>query len=188
MKSRRLRIRDSRGLTLVETVVALLISLGVLTVIAVISLSSIQNFFHGTAMSEGQQLGDAAYDFIEDCLDDALGVSLVRAGESGRADFTQAIYISEGVLYYQKDASSAAYAPIDATLYQGGSLTYTAGISNDILYLQVSVLDRHGKTTFVRDSSFRLMNVGMGAGQGATDFAQGIANPRICFIQNQTPS
>jgi hypothetical protein len=188
MKSRPCRIREEHGLTLVETMVALLISLGVLTVIAMLSMSSIKSFFQGTAMDQGQQLGDAAYGFIEDCLDDALGVSLVRAGESGPADFTQAIYISDGVLYYQKSAESAAFAPIDAELYQGGSLTYSASISNDVFYLRVEVLDRHGKTTFVRDSSFRLMNVSMGAGKGASDLAGGTADPRICFIQNQAAS
>lgn len=184
MKKQRLLITDQRGLTLVETIVALLISLGVLSMIAALSLSTIKAFFGGNSMDQAQQLGDAAYGFIEERLDDALGVSLVRAGDNGREDFSQAIYVDDGLLYYQPDAAGGAVTPIDAGLYQGCGITYTASISNEVFYLRLEVLDREGTPIFVRDSSFRLMNVGMGAGQGAYDLCGGSADPRICFIQN----
>ncbi|NLF79947.1 MAG: type II secretion system protein [Clostridia bacterium] len=185
MKKRRPLIQDQRGLTLIETIVALLISLGVLAMVAALSLSAVKAFLGGSSLDQAQQLGDSAYDFIEARLDDALGICLIRAGEGGQEDFPQAIYVDDGLLYYQKDAAGAVFAPIDAELYQGCSIMYTASISNDMFYLHLEVLDKNDKPVFVRDSSFRLLNVGMSAGRGAYDLSGGEANPRICFIQNQ---
>lgn len=180
-------LRDQPGMTLVETVVASAIALVIVGVAATLLLSAFNVFDQERGLNEADQLAEAAYGFIEDCLDDALGVELTVAGDRPSAGFSQSIKVSGGRLYYNKGDGSGDFALFDETVYGGRALTYNAAITeNDLFSLTVILEDADGTVAYRKDSSFRLMNVNMGAGRGAYDYAEGAADADIYFEANQS--
>jgi Tfp pilus assembly protein PilW len=174
-----------RGMTLVETIIAFALSLMVVGVTATLLLNASNVFDESGNLNEADQLGDAAYGFIEDCLDDALGVEITAAGEDAILDFSRSIKLKNGRLFYNKGDGSGDIAIFDDTVYAGGTLTYTAAISeNDLFTLTVILEKPDGTIAYRKTSSFRLMNVSLSAGLGAYDYGAFSADPDIYFEQN----
>lgn len=173
----RRQLRDRRGFTLVEVLVAGGIPILVIGVTAGIILASMGGFSRTAQMSEAKQLGLAVYDYYQNRLVEAMEVSI----NTDIADRTGALAISgEGRLQF--DDGSGLADLYNEDVYNNMTLRVNARV-NSVGYaldLKVEVLNREGGVSFVKESSFRCNNLKR-RGETISGSAEYSQNPIIYY-------
>lgn len=171
-------MRDKKGFTMVEMVVALTLLSIIIALSSVIFLSSSNAFGRAAAMDSGKQLGEAVYDHVSEALTYAVKAEIV---ESGGGEYDKGIKIEDGKLYIRPDKGEPFTDFYSDEIYGGRTLALQLRRDGDLVRLTV-VVSKEEKPLFTKSSAFRMLNVEAALG-GDVSGPEGVLleNPKIYY-------
>ena len=172
-------LKDKKGLTMVEVLVAFSILLILMGITSVILISSMNNYSRAAKLSSAQQLGTDAYNFISNRLTYAVAAEI--GGNSN--DLQQELKIEDGRLYFRYTDDEFSDVIGSEEMYYGFSLAMTISATDDLIDLTVRVLNNEGTSVFEKSSSFKMINLAVAEGAYLIGSTTATTNPLISLTQ-----
>lgn len=178
---RYVKITNTKGFTLVELIVTLLISVILLAVAGTILLSSFQLFSKSASDNEAKLIGDSVMQFLSDQITYAPDLQLIDQQDTTTPpQYTNQIRIVGGKLYYQTGSQPETNYFGDE-FYLNTNVQITVKTSgNNIINLTVDVL-KNEKPLYQTESAVNLLNIRLKSGSIAGKTDSELINPQIVF-------
>lgn len=170
------RLVNNKGFTLVEVIITFGILCVVIGIAAGIIVSTGNSYYKDASINFNSQLGNSAYNFIEDNLRTIMHLEI-----GGRdTAYDELVVIDNGHLKYSNDGGSSYIDVFDESVYNNATLQITTSVSGSYLSLTVDVI-RDGEMVFEKSSGFQLENIGEATGAGVTGTLTQTVNPVLNF-------
>ncbi|MDO4552274.1 MAG: type II secretion system protein [Bacillota bacterium] len=166
-------LKEKKGFTMVEMVVAMSILVVIIGVTCGIMLSSSNAYARTAALDHAKELGLMAYDYVSRPLTYAMKVEI----GSDVNGYPKGIKIEDGRLYYRPEGGEFSQAYTEG-VYNGMELEMELALEGSLVRLRMVVL-REGTALFEKSSSFRLLNAEAAPQGAASGPEEPVTNPSI---------
>lgn len=167
-------LKEKKGFTLVEVLVATSLLVLVIAVSSGIIISAMNGFSHSAKSGQAYDMCSLVYDYYESRLSTATKISVNTAVSNA-----DTISVQSGRLHFKKAGDSTS-VDVYRNSYSTFTLRVTTSFSGTLATLKVEILDG-GELKYQREGTFRLITLER-TGSYVAGTAAETANPTIYIV------